>query len=86
MAPSDPPAAWKPSWNWISPHRTTPCRKTATIVYEIRWNVTYASTSSRQIYKAMHFQLILHSAATGTDAVVDEFKRYHASPRNPATP
>jgi hypothetical protein len=46
-------------------------------VCEIRWYATYASAPSRQIYTATHFQLILHSVATGTDAVVDEFEMYH---------
>lgn len=45
-------------------------------VYEIRWYATYASTPSRQTYTATHFQLILHSAATGTEAVADEFEMY----------
>jgi hypothetical protein len=45
-------------------------------VYEIRWYATYASPPSRQTYTATHFQLILHSAATGTDAVADEFEMY----------
>jgi hypothetical protein len=46
-------------------------------VYEIRWYATYASAPSRQIQTATHFQLILHSAATGTDAMADEFEMYH---------
>ena len=53
-------------------------------VYEIRWHATYASAPSRQIYTATHFQLILHSAATGTDTVADEFEMYHDITTNAA--
>jgi hypothetical protein len=46
-------------------------------VYEIRWHATYASTPPRQVLTATHIQLILHSAATGTDSIADEFEMYH---------
>jgi hypothetical protein len=46
-------------------------------VYEIRWYATYASSPTRQIYTATHFQLILEEAATGTETIADQFEMYH---------
>ena len=53
-------------------------------VCEIRWYATYATLPTRQIYTATHLQLLLHSAATGTDAIADEFEMYHDITTNAA--